>query len=197
MSDQMRVTVVGASGKMGQQLIRAVLENPETQLTGATERGGHDWIGRDLGTCLGGAENGVIVSDDVLETFAKTDAVLDFTIPAATVAHAAVAAQARAVHVIGTTGMTDADLAKINAAGRHAVVVRAGNMSLGVNLLTELTRKLGDVSDSGRDGITGARKKGDIGFAALRGGDVVGEHDVIFAGAGERLEYSMLDVLGL
>ena len=269
MGDQMKITVVGASGKMGRQLIRAVDENPETVLVGATERSAHDWIGKDLGACLGGMANGVVVTDDLPAAFAESDAVLDFTIPVATVAHAAVAAKAGVAHVIGTTGFEDADLAQINAAGRHTVVVRAGNMSLGVNLLTELTRKvasalgeefdieivethhnqkidapsgtalmlgeaaadgrgvsLADVSDSGRDGITGARKKGDIGFAALRGGDVVGEHDVIFAGAGERLilrhvatdrmlfargavraalwtrgqspgEYSMLDVLGL
>lgn len=269
MGNPMRITVVGASGKMGQQLIRAVAENPEAQLTGATVRSGHPWVGQDLGECLGGTANGIIVSDDVLETFATTDAVLDFTIPAATVENAAVAAQARAVHVIGTTGMTDDDLIKIKAAGRHAVVVRAGNMSLGVNLLTELTRKvsaalseefdievveshhnqkidapsgtalmlaeaaadgrgvnLSDVADSGRDGITGARRRGDIGLSAIRGGDIIGEHDVMFLGAGERLilrhvatdrmlfargavkaalwgrdkkpgEYSMLDVLGL
>ena len=267
--DMTRITVVGVSGRMGQQLVRAAQENEACNLTGATERPGHDWIGRDLGVCMGGQESGVIVSDDPLETFAKTDAVLDFTIPAATVAHAAVAAQARAVHVIGTTGMADADLAVIKAAARHSVVVRAGNMSLGVNLLTALTKKvasalgedfdievveahhnqkidapsgtalmlgeaaadgrgvqLADVTDSGRDGITGARKKGDIGFSAIRGGDIVGEHDVIFAGAGERLilrhvatdrmlfargairaalwgrdkkpgEYDMMDVLGL
>lgn len=265
----MRVTVVGASGRMGQQLIQATQENQDCTLVGATERTGHDWVGRDLGTCLGGQENGVIVSDDPLEVFAQTDAVLDFTIPAATITHSALAAQARAVHVIGTTGMTEEDLTKVKAAARHATIIRAGNMSLGVNLLTELTRKvaaalgeefdieiieahhnqkidapsgtalmlgeaaadgrgvnLKDVSDSGRDGITGARKKGDIGFTAIRGGDIVGEHDVIFAGAGERVilrhiatdrmlfargavraalwgrgknpgEYSMLDVLGL
>jgi 4-hydroxy-tetrahydrodipicolinate reductase len=195
--------------------------------------------------------------------------VIDFTAPAATVEFAAIAAQARIVHVIGTTGMTDADLAKVAAAARHATVVRAGNMSLGVNLLVQLTKQvaaaldedfdieiieahhnkkvdapsgtalmLGEAaaegrgvsleaaSDRGRDGITGARKQGDIGFSAIRGGDIVGEHDVLFAAAGERIvlrhlatdraifargavkaalwgqgqkpgEYDMMDVLGL
>ena len=269
MSEKTQVAVVGASGKMGQMLIKAVAENPDTVLSGVTERAGHDWIGKDLGVCLGGAETGVVVSDDPLEVFARSQAILDFTIPVATVAHAALAAQARAVHVIGTTGMEPADLEKLSAAARHAPIVRAGNMSLGVNLLTALTRQvaaalgedfdievvethhnqkidapsgtalmlgeaaadgrgrdLNDLRDSGRDGITGARKKGAIGFAALRGGDVVGEHDVIFAGAGERIilrhiatdrmlfargavraaiwgqdkkpgEYSMMDVLGI
>ena len=139
-------------------------------------------------------------------------------------------AQTRSVHVVGTTGFTDDQIAGFEPAARHAVIVRAGNMSLGVNLLTELTRKvaaaldedfdieiveshhrhkvdapsgtalmlgeaaaegrgvaLQDVADRGRDGITGARGEGRIGFAALRGGDVVGEHDVIFAAAGERV----------
>ncbi|MEP5762908.1 MAG: 4-hydroxy-tetrahydrodipicolinate reductase, partial [Litoreibacter sp.] len=200
------------------------------RLVGAVERPGHDWIGRDLGEAMGGPALGVIVEDDPLEAFARAQAVIDFTSPAATVAHAALAAQARAVHVIGTTGLSDDDLAKLEAAARHAVIVRAGNMSLGVNLLVQLTKRvaaaldddfdievigahhnqkvdapsgtalmlgeaaaegrgvaLSDVSDRGRDGITGARKRGDIGFTAIRGGDIVGEHDVIFAAAGERI----------
>lgn len=226
----MRATVVGVSGRMGQQLIRAVEECVDMELTGATEREGHDWVGCDLGECLGTKANGIIVTDDPLAAFAKTDAVIDFTIPKATVAHADLAAQARAVHVIGTTGFENADLKRLKAAARHATIVRAGNMSLGVNLLTELTKtvaaalgqefdievveahhnqkidapsgtalmlgeaaaegrglSLETVKDAGRDGITGARKSGDIGFSAIRGGDIVGEHDVIFAGKGERL----------
>ena len=269
MSETPGIAVVGASGRMGQMLIETVNASERCHLSGVTERPGHAWIGKDLGTCMGGAETGVLVSDDPLEVFARSQAVLDFTTPDATVAHAALAAQARAVHVIGTTGMADEHLAKIEAAARHAVVVRAGNMSLGVNLLVQLTKKvaaaldedfdieiieahhrhkvdapsgtalmLGEaaatgrgldlkgVRDSGRDGITGARKRGDIGFSAIRGGDIVGEHDVIFAAPGERIvlrhlatdraifargalkaavwaqskgpgEYDMMDVLGL
>lgn len=269
MSDLPAIAIVGASGRMGQMLIQTVLDSDRATLAGVTERAGHDWIGRDLGACMNGADLGVLVSDDPLEVFAKAQAVIDFTRPDATVEHAALAAQARAVHVIGTTGMDDSHLAKLSAAARHAPIIRAGNMSLGVNLLMQLTKKvaaaldadfdievveahhrykvdapsgtalmlgeaaaegrgvaLGDVSDRGRDGITGERKRGDIGFSAIRGGDVVGEHDVIFAADGERIvlrhlatdrrifargalkaalwgqgknpgEYDMLDVLGL
>jgi 4-hydroxy-tetrahydrodipicolinate reductase len=197
---------------------------------GATERSGHAWIGRDLGEAMGRAALGVIVQQDPLEVIAKAQAVIDFTAPAATLAHAQLTAQARCVHVIGTTGLSESDIAALDAAARHAVIVRAGNMSLGVNLLTRLTQQiahaldedfdieiveahhrhkvdapsgtalmlgeaaakgrgvaLSDVSDSGRDGITGARRRGDIGFSAIRGGDIVGEHDVIFAAAGERI----------
>lgn len=269
MSNLPAIAIVGASGRMGQMLIETVLASDKCTLAGVTERAGHEWVGRDIGACMGGQGIGVLVSDDLLEVAKSAQAIIDFTAPAATVAHAEIAAQARAVHVIGTTGMDKDDLTKINAAARHAVVVRAGNMSLGVNLLTQLTQKvaaaldedfdieiveghhrykvdapsgtalmLGEaaaagrgvdldaVSDRGRDGITGERKRGDIGFHAIRGGDVVGEHDVIFAADGERIvlrhlasdrkvfargalraalwgqtqdpgEYDMLDVLGL
>jgi len=254
---------------MGQMLVRVVQASDKVRLVGVVEREGHEWIGRDVGEAMGGAAAGLAVTSDAIEVFVKAQVVLDFSSPAATVEFAALAAQARAVHVIGTTGLSDDDLVKLTAAARHAVIVRAGNMSLGINLLAKLTRmvaaaldddfdievveahhnqkvdapsgtalmlgaaaaegrgvKLADVADRGRDGIVGARTKGDIGFTAIRGGDIVGEHDVIFAGAGERIilrhiatdrglyakgalraalwgldkkpgEYDMFDVLGL
>ncbi|MEL6266616.1 MAG: 4-hydroxy-tetrahydrodipicolinate reductase [Pseudomonadota bacterium] len=222
--------VTGASGRMGQMLVRAVAEDPVLTLAGATDRPGSDWIGRDLGEAMGGAPSGVMVAEDPLPLFARARVVLDFTTPGASVAHAALAAQARVVHVIGTTGFTETEIAAIDAAARHATVVRAGNMSLGVNLLMALVRQaaaalpeafdieivemhhrhkvdapsgtalmLGEAAAEGRgvrlaeaavrarDGQTGARPAGTIGLQALRGGDVVGEHTVILAGAGERL----------
>ena len=263
------IVVTGASGRMGQMLIDTIRASKGARLVGAVERAGHDWVGQDVGTAMGGAALGVTVSDDPLEEFAKAHAVIDFTSPEATVSFAELTAQARAVHVIGTTGMDDSHLEKVRLAARHAVVVRAGNMSLGVNLLVQLTKKvaaaldedfdievieahhrhkvdapsgtalmlgeaaaegrgvkLASARDSGRDGITGARKPGAIGFSAIRGGDIVGEHDVMFAAEGERIilrhmatdraifargglkaalwglgqkpgEYDMVDVLGL
>jgi 4-hydroxy-tetrahydrodipicolinate reductase len=230
MGDLPGLVVTGASGRMGQTLIRLVQESDKLRLVGCVERAGNPWVGRDVGEAMGGAALGITVTDDPLEAFAKAQAVVDFTTPAATVEFAALAAQARAVHVIGTTGLEAEHLAKIEAASRHAVIVRAGNMSLGVNLLVRLTQKVAAALDedwdieiveahhrmkvdapsgtalmlgaaaaegrgvsldnskvSGRDGITGARERGTIGFSAIRGGDVVGEHDVIFASAGERV----------
>jgi 4-hydroxy-tetrahydrodipicolinate reductase len=269
MSDLPGIVVTGASGRMGQMLIRTILASDKARLVGCVERPGTAWIGRDAGEAMGGAAIGVVVTDDPLEAFAKAQAVIDFTTPAATVQFAALAAQARAVHVIGTTGLEPEHLRAISLAAHHAVIVRAGNMSLGLNLLVRMTRLVAEaldadwdievveahhrmkvdapsgtalmlgeaaaagrgvaldaVRDAGRDGITGARTRGDIGFAAVRGGDIVGEHDVMFAGEGERIvlrhvatdraifargalraalwgqsqkpgEYDMMDVLGL
>lgn len=230
MADSVGIAVMGASGRMGQMLVDTIAASDKAHLIGATERPGHAWIGRDLGEAMGRAALGVIVQQDPLEVIVKAQAVIDFTTPAATLAHAQLTAQARCVHVIGTTGLSAGDITALDAAARHGVIIRAGNMSLGVNLLARLTQQvaraldadfdieiveahhrhkvdapsgtalmlgeaaakgrgvaLSDVTDSGRDGITGERRRGDIGFSAIRGGDIVGEHDVIFAAAGERI----------
>ncbi len=229
--DKMRLVVVGAAGRMGQMLVRTIAESQDAVLAGAVERRGSAALGRDAGELAGLGPLGVAISDDPLTTLLQADGVIDFTGPAATVEIAALAAQARIVHVVGTTGMLAEDLAKLEAAARHAVIVRSGNMSLGVNLLAGLVEKvartlgidwdveilemhhrmkvdapsgtalllgeaaakgrdiaLADHSVRSRDGHTGARKPGDVGFATLRGGTVVGDHSVIFAGAGERIE---------
>jgi 4-hydroxy-tetrahydrodipicolinate reductase len=230
MSD-MRIAVLGAAGRMGQALTRTLAETPGCTVAGGLEAKGSPAIGQDIGTVAGLDPLDVAITDDPLHLFAHADGVLDFTSPAATVAFAGLAAQARVVHVIGTTGFSENDLAKLEAAARHAVIVKAGNMSMGVNLLAALTARvaatlgpefdieilemhhrhkrdapsgtslmLGAAAAKGRevslaehsvrtrDGDTGPRRTGDIGFAALRGGDVVGEHRVIFAGPGERIE---------
>jgi 4-hydroxy-tetrahydrodipicolinate reductase len=216
---------------MGQALTQVLAATPGCEIAGGIEAKGSPFVGRDLGEVAGLEPLGIAITDDPLPVFAHVDGVLDFTTPASTVAFAALSAQARIVHVIGTTGLSAADEAKLEAAARHATIVKAGNMSQGVNLLAVLTaevsRALGPEFDieilemhhrhkrdapSGtslmlgraaasarevsleergvrsRDGETGARREGDIGFAALRGGDVVGEHRVIFAGPGERIE---------
>ena len=234
MAESPGIVITGASGRMGRMLVLALAGHPRARLVACVERAGHAWIGRDVGEAMGGAAVGVTVTDDPLEAFAQAQGVIDFTSPEASVEFAGLAAQARAVHVIGTTGLQPAHMARIDAAARHAVIVQTGNMSLGVNLLARLTQKvaaaldidwdievveahhrmkvdapsgtalmLGEAAalgrgvalaqarvsgrESGRDGITGARVPGSIGFSSIRGGDIVGEHDVIFAADGERI----------
>jgi 4-hydroxy-tetrahydrodipicolinate reductase len=232
MSD-MKLAIMGAAGRMGRELVKAVHAIDGCVVAGAVEPKGSIAVGQDVGLLAGLGKVGVVISDDPLEVMAKVDGILDFTVPAATVEFAELAANARIVHVIGTTGLSDDDNAKVKAAGRHATIVKAGNMSLGVNLLVSMTRKiaqaldddfdievvemhhkhkvdapsgtalmLGEAAAEGRgvslkthsvrvrDGHTGARRRGDIGFATLRGGNVVGEHSVIFAAEGERVVVS-------
>mgnify|MGYP005994293007 CR=1 FL=1 len=151
MTDLPGIVITGASGRMGQMLVRTVLASDKARLVGCVERAGNAWLGRDIGEAMGGAAVGVTVTDDPLEAFAKAQAVIDFTSPAATAEFAALAAQARAVHVIGTTGLEPAHLEKLDWAAHHAVIVRAGNMSLGVNLLVQLTKKVAEALDADWD----------------------------------------------
>lgn len=232
MSD-LKIGIVGAAGRMGRALIRASQEAEGCRVAGGTEAPGSPDLGADLGQLAGLEPLGITLTDDPLELAANVDALLDFTTPSATVEFAGLAANGRIVHVIGTTGFTDDQEAAIAAAARHATIVKAGNMSLGVNLAVALTKKiaatldpdydievvemhhrhkvdapsgtalmLGQAAADGRgvdlntnavksrEGHTGPRPEGSIGFSTLRGGDVVGEHTVIFAGPGERIEIS-------
>ena len=227
----MRLVVTGAAGRMGRMLIKTIHETPGVVLSGALERQGSLALGEDAGLLAGCDKAGVAISSDPLATILTADGILDFSSPAASVEFAALAAQARIAYVVGTTGLSAEDLKRIGAAARHAPIVQSGNMSLGVNLLAILTRRvakalgedfdieivemhhrmkvdapsgtallLGEAAAEGRgidlsersvrvrDGHTGARRRGDIGFASLRGGTVAGDHSVIFAGEGERIE---------
>lgn len=230
----MGLVVVGAAGRMGQALVRAIVETTGAHLAGAIERHGSPHLGKDAGMLAGVGPLDVAISDDPLPVFAKADGVLDFTAPAASVEFAGYAAQAHIVHVIGTTGCSAEDDARIAAAARHARIVKSGNMSVGVNLLAVLVEQaaralgpedfdieilemhhkhkvdapsgtailLGEAAAAGRamdlaphsvrvrDGHTGPRPAGAIGFATLRGGSVVGDHSVILAGPGERVVLS-------
>jgi 4-hydroxy-tetrahydrodipicolinate reductase len=230
---EMGLIVVGAAGRMGRTLTRVIAEMPGVTLAGAIEREGNPELGKDAGELAGLGANGIRLTDDPLPLFAKAEGVLDFTAPKATLGFAELAAQARIVHVVGTTGLSADDDKKLAAAARHAVLIKSGNMSLGVNLLAVLVRQaakaldadfdieilemhhrhkvdapsgtallLGAAAAEGRgielaphsvrtrDGHTGARKRGDIGFATLRGGSVVGEHSVLLAAEGEVIELS-------
>jgi 4-hydroxy-tetrahydrodipicolinate reductase len=265
----MRLIVVGAGGRMGRALVKAIAQTPGVTLAGAAETPGSPLVGKDAGELAGLGANGVALTADMAALLDRADGIVDFTVPAATVAVAALAAEAGKVHIIGTTGCSADDERKIADAAKRATIVKSGNMSLGVNLLAALTQRvaktldqtfdieilemhhnqkidapsgtallLGRAAAAGRGvdlearavqarvGHTGARKPGDIGFATLRGGTVVGEHTVMFAGPDERIElthkagdrmifangalhaalwargramglYSMIDVLGL
>ena len=190
MSD-MGLVVVGAAGRMGQTLVRAIAAMPGVTLAAAVERRGAAQLGRDAGELAGLGNLGVPITDDPLPAFAKADGVLDFTSPAATAIFAGYAAQARIVHIIGTTGCSDEDDAKIAAAARHAMIVKSGNMSLGVNLLAVLVEQAARALDAGNFDIEVLemhhRNKVDapsgtalmLGAAAARGREVALEHNSV------------------
>src|ERR1019366_7219325 len=205
MSD-MRLIVAGAGGRMGRALTRVISETKGAVLAGALEAPGSELLGKDAGVLAGLPANGVQLSADLWTMSANADGILDFTVPAATIANVAIAAERGIVHIIGTS---------------RAIVVKSGNMSLGVNLLAALVKRVAQSLDEGfdieilemhhrakidapsgtafllgeaaaegrkisldshsargRDGHTGARRSGDIGFASLRGGTVTGDHSV-------------------
>lgn len=269
MSD-MRLVVMGAQGRMGRALITAIGEADGVCVAGAVEKPDSDYIGIDAGSLAGLGAIGIMVSNDLDAALDQADGLIDFTAPEASLRFAERCAAKGKVHIIGTTGFTaeQEDILR-SIAAKGAVMVKSGNMSLGVNLLGKLVEQaaksldadfdievvemhhkhkvdapsgtallLGESAAFGRDidlrsnavmsreGITGERERGSIGFATLRGGSVIGEHTVILAGEGERIElahkaqdrsifargavkaalwakdkpvgyYSMMDVLGL
>jgi 4-hydroxy-tetrahydrodipicolinate reductase len=230
MSD-MRLIVAGAGGRMGRTLVKAITEIDGVTLVGAVDAPGSAVIGRDAGELAGVGANGIAVAADPAPLLDAADGMVDFTIPAATIALAEIVAKRGLVHVIGTTGLSTENEKLIAVAAERSAIVKSGNMSLGVNLVAALVRRVAKTldedfdieivemhhnkkidapsgtalmfgraaaqgrgitleqhSERGRDGHTGARERGAIGFASLRGGTVVGDHSVVFAGPAERIE---------
>jgi 4-hydroxy-tetrahydrodipicolinate reductase len=227
----MKIGIVGCAGRMGRMLVQAVLNTEGAELACGSERQESPFVGHDVAVVAGEEPSGVQIISDPDQLFATCDAVIDFTIPAATLGHAKLAAKHKTNLIIGTTGLSADDQAAIADCAKSTTIIQAPNMSLGVNVAFAITEKianmlnddwdieiiemhhkhkidapsgtalglgraaakgrgvnLDDVADKVRDGNIGARKKGDIGFATLRGGDVVGDHTVVFAIEGERFE---------
>ncbi|ELT93055.1 hypothetical protein CAPTEDRAFT_115186, partial [Capitella teleta] len=229
----MKIVITGASGRMGQTLVRLALEDDVFTLHGLTDHAQSAIIGADAGQLVGKPPLGLSVSHDLLPLMVDAQGIVDFSVAKAVPFHAELAAQARIPYVLGTTGLDESEEKALKAAASHCPIVRSGNMSLGVNLLANLVEQaakalgpdfdievlemhhkhkvdapsgtallLGEAAAKGRgvrleeqavyarQGQVGERPEGTIGFATLRGGSVVGEHDVIFAGQGERLVLS-------
>ena len=221
----MKIAIAGAAGRMGQMLVREIARTEGSSLAGALEHAGSNMLGTETG--------GMKIVADPAAAIAAAEVLIDFTVPAATVAHARVCADKGVSMVIGTTGLDQDQTKAIHEAAKKVPILWAANMSLGVNILLALVEKtasmldpaydieivemhhrhkidapsgtalalgraaaagrkvkLEDVWRKSRDGHTGARPAGEIGFATLRGGEEVGVHTVMFAAAGERLELS-------
>jgi 4-hydroxy-tetrahydrodipicolinate reductase len=230
-----KVVIAGVSGRMGHALLEGVFADADLQLHGALDRADSPQLGQDAGAQLG-KNTGVNITSDVAAALKGADVLVDFTRPEASLMYLEVCKKAGVKHVIGTTGFTLEQKAKIEAASQQIAIVFAPNMSVGVTLLINLVEqaakvlnggsstggydievvemhhrhkvdapsgtalRLGEAAAQGlgqdlkdcaiyaREGVTGEREAGKIGFATLRGGDVVGDHTVVFAGIGERVE---------
>jgi 4-hydroxy-tetrahydrodipicolinate reductase len=226
----LKIGIVGCAGRMGRMLIEAVLAEPACALAGGCDPAGPA-VGSDLGMLVGNKPVGAAVVPDAERLFVLSDAVIDFTVPAATLWHTRIAAKTGKSLIVGTTGLDEAIRAALTEGAKTCAIVQAPNFSLGVNVLFALTEKiaatlgadydidilemhhrhkidapsgtalglgeaaakgrnvkLADVWKKSRDGNVGPRPQGEIGFATLRGGDVVGDHTVMFAADGERVE---------
>ncbi len=229
----LKLAIAGAGGRMGRVLTRIVNETAGCTVAGGLEAKGSKLVGYDMGGLSGIGALNVLISDDAEQVLSEADGIIDFTVPAATLALVSHTARLKKIHVIGTTGIDAAGDAHILEAAKSTTIMKTGNYSLGVNILASLVKKvavalgeefdieilemhhrhkidapsgtallLGQAAADGRkinltqhsvrsrDGHTGARVAGDIGFATLRGGSVVGDHTVMFAGAAERIELS-------
>src|SRR4029434_1966675 len=225
-----RIAIAGAGGRMGQALVEAVLADPALVLAAALDVPDSAFSGHDAGERCG-RTTGIVVGSNIDAAVQAADVLIDFTQPEGTLSHLAACARHGSGAVVGTTGLSAAQMDRVAAFAKQIPIVFAPNMSVGVNVLLSLVesaaRRLGagydieivemhhrhkvdapsgtalglgeaaargsggvlaDCAVKAREGVTGPRKEGTIGFAALRGGDVVGDHTVIFAGAGERIE---------
>lgn len=226
-----KVMVSGVCGKMGNIIAKLVCKQEDMELVGAIEQSGHEVIGCDVGKKIGDRKIGVSIEDSLEKVIESGDVLIEFTNPKTTIEHLEIAASNNKAMVIGTTGLDDAQVAKIEELSIAIPIVFAPNMSVGVNLLFKLVgdvaKILGDeyeveiieahhhhkkdapsgtalklgkiiaeslnrdfdqVAVYGRQGQLGERKKDEIGIFAIRAGDVVGEHTIIFGSEGERME---------
>ena len=226
-----KVAVVGVCGRMGMSVASLAGADGDIEIVGATEAQGHPSIGSALGDFIEGTGPGVSVSDSIEEAAGAAEVIIDFTVPEATLAHAEYSVRNGKSMVIGTTGFTPEQREELLGLLEQIPCVFAPNMSVGVNILFEISRQvafhlgdgydaeifethhrgkidspsgtaialaeavasglgseLGSVARYERHGRIGAREKGEIGIQTLRGGDVVGDHTVMFLGDGERVE---------
>ncbi len=227
-----KITVIGAAGRMGKNIIELLSHDPGLQLVGAIEYSTSPSLGLDAGNNAGLKPLGVVIGDDFAKVSGNTDVVIDFSSAQSVLAHTRQAVSHGCGVVIGTTGLDagiQAEIRKLAEQGGR--IVLSPNMSVGVNLLFHLCRQvaktLGDDYDieiiemhhnkkkdapsgtavrlgeivaqareldyqhdtrHGREGMVGERTRREIGMHALRGGDVIGDHQVIFASEGERIE---------
>jgi 4-hydroxy-tetrahydrodipicolinate reductase len=220
----------GAAGRMGKRIVALAFEGKQFEIVGAADYAEHPDLGKDVGP-LAGIEP---INVDLSATFPDSaDVMIDFSLPQAADVAIDFCAKNSIALVMGTTGLSDGQLAKLNNASKKIAIVQATNMSLGMNLLFatvgKVAKALGENYDVeiveahhrfkkdapsgtalslaeavcqetgrdypgslvyGREGKEATREKGTIGMHTIRGGDIVGEHSVIYSTLGETVTIS-------
>jgi 4-hydroxy-tetrahydrodipicolinate reductase len=225
-----QVAIAGSSGRMGRALLEAVFQAPDLRLHAALEHPDSSFVGKDAGELLG-SPCGIRITERVEQALSGANVLIDFTRPEGSLAHVELCRRLGVKAVIGTTGLTPEQKARISDAAHEVAIVFAPNMSVGVTVMLKLLetaarvltegydieiieahhrhkvdapsgtalrmgeviaqtlgRNLAECAVYGREGVTGERQATTIGFATVRGGDIVGDHTALFAGIGERIE---------
>ena len=225
-----RAVITGVCGRMGRCITRGIAQQPDMRLVGAVQYPSHPQIGNDAGVVAGIGEIGVAITGQLDDVLHRSDVVIEFSKPEATLDHLQQVVDTDKAMVLGTTGFTADELATLKVHASRIRCVMAPNMSLGVNVMlqaleliakalgndynievveahhnhkadspsgtalrvaetltTALEQNLDEVGVHGRHGIMGARPKKQIGIHAVRGGDIAGDHTVLFATEGEQL----------
>lgn len=226
-----KVVVCGGCGKMGSKVAQLIHQNKDMELIGIIESPSHPDNGKDWGMSVGLGKTGVIITDDMEGIIQKADQIVEFTNPKVSLQHLEIVAKYKKTMIIGTTGFSGEEVAKMKSLSQNIPFLFSPNMSLGVNLLFKLAAEtaaalgddydieiveahhrfkkdapsgtakklaqeiakvknihLDDIAIYGREGMTGERKSGEIAIHSIRGGDIAGEHTVMFTALGERLE---------
>jgi 4-hydroxy-tetrahydrodipicolinate reductase len=227
--DPVRIAILGATGRMGRCLLRAIHDSTEFELVGALASADSPALGQDVGEVATlGRAFGVHVTADRAQALVNAEVAVDFSVASAVDANIESCVAHSCALLVGTTGLAPPTLTLLGEASRRVPMLRAANTSLGVNLLARLVAQaaaalpaeydievieahhrykvdapsgtalaLGESAAAGRGGpalehpgvrAAGARVEGSIGFVSVRGGDIAGDHTVLFAGPGERLE---------
>lgn len=231
--DALDLIVAGAAGRMGRTLLSLIADEPELNLVGALEQSSSSRLGQPVRELHKDLPEDVVVTDEPRSVLEDGRVLIDFTRPEGTRTFLKAARDRGGALVIGTTGFSAEDESLLERVSEEVPIVRAPNMSVGINLLADMVRTatrclgddvdvevtemhhrhkedapsgtarmlarqvararrqdLDDVKKIGREGFEGERPKDEIGISSLRGGDVVGDHTVIFAAEGERIEFT-------
>ncbi len=197
-----KLAIMGAAGRMGRETIAQAINDQSLCVVGACEHPDSQSIGLNI------EGYGVTITSDISSAIANADVIIDFSLANGVAEHVAIATEYHTPFVTGVTGMSTETLKALEAAGDHIPVLRAANFSIGMNLLLEVSQQLSKMLPNNFDidiieahhnkkkdtpsgtalSLASAIGRDNINIHAIRSGDIIGDHTIMFSGDGERLE---------